>query len=960
MSIKIGTKIEKLSPSDNYKLIDKDDVEGIDTLETTVNSFSGDISSLQSGQSVLQSNINQKIEGIHVEDTHGNDFDDITGIKLEGGTFIDDGVSQTVTMKVNPSFAIAKTGESSGFDVQAIEFTGDVTVGTKQTDPNVGLINITAQQGTNGIEIEQDGGSLGTFETIEIAGDLSASEDPQDSSKVVVTATIPSGGSGVTLDNNTSNIANVTTIELPTSGLLAKGSGVVAVTPYTTYRNEPSDQFDNLSHQLVVQPPLKTFSDPNVQGGGKLQIDPSAYEPQHAPNFLAYIAEDEIVNGKLGPAKENTRTGHDKGAIWFDNVIKAPGPYIETNRDRKAYGIQEADQLDPNVTGGTDYLIVFRVHMSGTAPDDGTVRAYLYNASIDPFDPTGYLEDVNGQPLVFERKYKADDELGVIEVAGIVNAKGLQEFTCHVLDDFASDNINMTDRTEGATGLLIQSLTSTEKTGRALLQFEADTGQNIEFSSHYLGPSRATLGYLVRQLNPVTTIPAGTTATSVEGWYSSNINGLKSGTDGTHLIIQDDGTNVCDFAFGKVFSAEETQMLRGKDVKVTVTLTDKDDAYNVALMKWTGKPDEFTPSIYTSRNNGSPQFATGWVKAGDLFISEVVVVGDHTVDKTFTIPTDANNYGLFIYPVSAQIPITLKLKAFTVDVVTPFTGYALKAPELIGEAHLEYSEQYKKFVQNTQGYASLRYTINNAGNLGLPMPCGTPSKGAADVSIDTSVNQVSGSSARGGEGGVIFNADGRAVISTSLNVWSEKSSNVVAQTTFWWAKVGPGDQLIKIQDSEYTAGVRGGTQAVNTMPTFGIDVDAGDVIVLRATSDQADGAFLECNNDKTPLVETVVNFKELSSTANDASDDPFADLDFGQFDTIYNNRIYVEKVVTGSAANFPISIPSGFNLAVLGAVKDNNGVIRPSRNLDYSYSNGSLSMSFGESGTWKILLGIYL
>ncbi|MES1923618.1 hypothetical protein MHBO_005223, partial [Bonamia ostreae] len=134
--------------------------------------------------------------------------------------------------------------------------------------------------------------------------------------------------------------------------------------------------------------------------------------------------------------------------------------------------------------------------MKGNAPSDGFARLYLYNHSIDPFNPTGYLLDKNGQPMAVERHYKNGQELGILDIIGVVNAKGLQEFTVHVVDSFTNDIIQLTDRTEGATGLMIQAITSEEKTGHGLLQFENDTSQNIEFSSHYLGVDRMSLDWI--------------------------------------------------------------------------------------------------------------------------------------------------------------------------------------------------------------------------------------------------------------------------------------------------------------------------------------------------------------------------------------------------------------------------------------------------------------------------------
>lgn len=765
-------------------------------------------------------------------------------------------------------------------------------------------------------------------------------------------------GRSLTLDDGSDDVAGVIKLNVPTSQLTPDPGqpGEATLKPYVTLRNRPSGQNDNNSQEITFQPPLKTFSDPDKQLAGMVYIDPAAYETKLAPGFLAYLNDSVEVVGKLSATNTNTEKSHHDGVLWFDDIVVPTDLYLNTDKAAKSFSIQEADQGDPNVTGGTDYLISFRVHMVGTAPDDGFVRVYLYNASVNPFDPVGYLEDVNSQPLVFERQYKADDELGFVELTGIVNAKGIRSFTCHVVDNFSDDLVKLTDRTQGCTGLMIQALTTTEKTGLALLQYENDTQQNIEFSSHYLGQYRATMGYLNSMNEPLATFPAGQNADTVDGWHTTNINGIRGGIVGGNTVIQDDGTNVCDFAVTRFFDAEETGMLRNRGIDVTVTLVDKDNGYVLALMKWIGKPDEYVKDIFTGRTNGTPNFATNWVKADELFISEDAVSGEHSQVKSFTVPADANNYAVALYPAEAQQPLTLKLKELRVDVADPFTGYSIDAPELIGETHFEYSDQYKEFVQNTQGYAELRYTINDAGGDGLPLPCGIPGKGLADVNIDTSVNQVSGSQAKGGEGGIVFNADGQATINTTLLIQSEKSHATVSQVNFWWAKVGPGNQLQKIDDSEYTVGVRGQTKAVNKMPTFTISVDAGDVIVLRATADQADGAFLVCRSDATPLVKTQVKFKELVVGASDTTD--LVSLPFNKFSVVDRREIPFSGVNGSNLVVSNFTLPTDVIIGGFSVVANSAGGVISINDAEYAYdaTAQTLTVHVGSASSGVIYL----
>lgn len=769
---------------------------------------------------------------------------------------------------------------------------------------------------------------------------------------------------GIDIDDGVTDAAAIGDINLkggkitglPNTGGRKSGEIELTVGP-SVHMASPNEQYGlGLVDEIIVEPPLSVFDDPDSTNPDavRLEIEHDAFEPMHNPSFLAYLKETEEVIGKIQTGSTNNEKAHHDGTLWFDDIVWPAGMYIQTDRDAKSYGIQEADDLDPNVSGGTDYLIAFRVHARGVAPSDGFMRAYLYNASVDPFEPTGYLEDINGNPMVVQRNYKSGEELGTLDVMGVVNAKGLQSFTCHVVDTFNYDTIEVTDRTEGCTGLMIQALTSKAKSGMGLLQFENDTQQNIEFSSHYLGPDRMSLAFI--KSNPETPVSytGGTHFISTDGYRLINPNGIKVGVVTDHMIVEDNGVNIADFNFGRVFSAEETRLLRGKSVNVTVTLVDKDSAFRVALMAWEGIPDAYTPEIFTTRNNGTPVWQTNWSKADDFFISEDVVVGDHTVSHTFTVPADANNYALIIYPESAQSPLTLKLKEFSAGVTPAFTGYILDAPELTTEHHLTYSDKYAKFVADNAGYSEFRYTINNVPS-GMPMPVGALNKGAADIELDQTVNQVVSSSDHRYEGALKFNADGNATVSTELLVWSEKASSVVAQTSFWWSTVSAdGLTFTKIDDSELTVGIRGGTKAINKMPTFGIKVADGDRIALFATTDQTNGAYLQSVSATAPMISSTIDFNELAVT--DAL-----------INESYERKLLVDRRVipftTTSSPTYEISLelPPSVEIGEHSAVTHSGTTTTSVNNSRFAYDSdtGVLTVLVGTNKTGKIYITLW-
>lgn len=103
-----------------------------------------DIANLQAGQGVLESNINQKISGIHVEDAdQSNAFDDINSLHFIGAEVSDDGGKQ-VTVTVKPKITVASGQEagSTSLEGSSLIFPGD-TISADPNDPSVLILGRT-------------------------------------------------------------------------------------------------------------------------------------------------------------------------------------------------------------------------------------------------------------------------------------------------------------------------------------------------------------------------------------------------------------------------------------------------------------------------------------------------------------------------------------------------------------------------------------------------------------------------------------------------------------------------------------------------------------------------------------------------------------------------------------------------------------------------------------------------
>ncbi|MGL5526785.1 MAG: hypothetical protein ACRDCI_00125 [Plesiomonas shigelloides] len=903
---------------------------------------------IKADMQVMQSDIAQKISGLHVEDIGNHAFDDINALHFIGATVSDDG-SQQATITIDKQKINVSNGQepsSKNFDVENLEFPG-ANLSTRDN----GRIAVVALANTaTGIDVTVDGASYAGQKSVEFEQFTSA----KNGDKLVLTPQSTSGANLV-IDDGTSSIGGITKIEVPTSKLVDKSAGVVELTPRVEFQNLSGGSDSISAHSVTVSAPLKVEGSRNNPAGQPdpdrvtLTIDPAAYERQHTASYLAYLADETNIVGKKGITKH-------AGALWFDDIVYSSPTYIQIDRNRKLIGIQEYDGLDPNVTGGQDYLIAFRANMKGVAPEDGVVKVYL-NEYDELGRDSGILVNSNGQPMAAERSYKAGEKLGALDVVGVVKATALRYFSCNVEDTFNDAYLTLTDQTEGVTGLMVQSITVGEKTGPALLQFEADTNQDISFSSHYLGPERVDFAWLVRSNEAPVNIAGGIGLTMADGYGFYNLTPVKFGSVNDHLQISDNGSDIADFNLHRIFNAEETQMMRGRDVDVTVTLTNKDMGFRIALLKWDGKPDMYTKEIYKTRTNDNIDLQAGWTIAGELFISEDAIQDDHIATKRFTVPVDANNYAIMIYPTNAQQPLTLLLKDLRLDVTDPFTGYVIHFSEMDRERALEFSEQHMTLYQDNQGYRALRYTIN--GN-DQPMPIGMLGKGLADVSIDNTLNTISGSMAKGGEGGLEFKADGKVTITTALRLWNEKS--VGAAVMFWYELVEVGQQRgAMIDASKGTFAVHVGAQAaLFYMPTFSIGVTAGQRLILRVTGDGPDCAFLQSVSPSAPMLYTTVTFDEFTAGAYD---DPFAGIDMSSFTNVrYGFATADIDFFNKSSINVQVDIPDDVDLVVLSAIKENQDLsVESVARLGWKYFNTTktLSISFGETvPVGRVILGI--
>ena len=598
-------------------------------------------------------------------------------------------------------------------------------------------------------------------------------------------------------------------------------------------------------------------------------------------------------------------------------------PFIVADSSTKTYGIQEFDGLDPNVSGGNNYLIIYRVAMKGNAYEDGSVRIFLKERDQLGNNATGYLVDVNKQPMAAERKYRKGDPLGVLQVMAVVNAKTVKNFSCHVLDSFNHDSVILQDRTLKGTGLCIQALTPTCKTGEGLQQFELDTNQSIRVSSHFLGEDRLDINWLISRLPAPAAGVTDDNQILSNGMLFHSLHPMVGGSEKGYLSFHDNGTDTCDFYLGKIFTNEETILTRGKTIDISVSVIDRTNAFFVSALKWTGAADHVNDHIYSNRDMGGVILNYQWEEFGTLFIAKDPATGVFSASKTLTVPTDANNYAVIIRPLADERPCALKLSEFKVNVNPSISGFFIKDTMDFSESHLAYSEQHKRFYSDNTGFDSLRYTISNKE---IPLPCGYEGVGLADITIDRTRNMVPGSSAPGNEGVLVFQNDGSATFNTSVRITTDQKTGTGATAQIWWAKLNPDNSYTELVQSKLTVTVPPDTPLTQVaLPAFTIDVQKGDVFALRGKGDMEDGAYLFSASGDSPLMETVIDFNEATDAfVTSAELVPLADWDTRN---AIDQRIYS---FTGNALTdmvFDMVIPAGVYIGYISVVHKDKDVI---------------------------------
>jgi hypothetical protein len=407
--------------------------------------------------------------------------------------------------------------------------------------------------------------------------------------------------------------------------------------------------------------------------------------------------------------------------------------------------------------------------------------------------------------------------------------------------------------------VLIQSVGKDYGVGKALLAFMAFTGYQVKMNNKYYGYNSLNLARTLIFPEPETEINNDVTYMG-DNTYLSVKTAAKVSISNNQLIVKDNNKDLPVFSLFKRYNRFDTFVCRGKNYKATVKITDKQNAFVVALMKYTGSENVAPTPELVSYNNDQPQFNAGWSISDKLFISEDAVSGIHEATKTFVVPTDAKEFAVIIFPNASQIPTTMVLNDFEGDITPWFNRMVITDSSHISEKYLEYQKDYAKFVVMTPaGDASYRYTYNKtAGNIPLGIK-----KGLALVSNNNAWADPGASDPNKVQGDLLAEADGIITIQYSGQAYNETST--INEANFWAAKVAPDGSLTEVPNSRYSTTIEANRKIAKNIQSKSISfpIQQGESVRFLANSNIDDGFYLQSGTDGKPLFEVIINFKEM-------------------------------------------------------------------------------------------------
>lgn len=602
-------------------------------------------------------------------------------------------------------------------------------------------------------------------------------------------------------------------------------------------------KIDNEAVDVIgVQAPLevKVNADTNT---ATLNINPTAYQPMMAPGIYTTLSEDVSVTNRY---YNNPRAGK----IFCDEVIFPGNPFLRLNPFTKGLTIQDVSTTDdPNVTGGTPFVVVAHIAFDQIASEDFDIDVRLWSQKQD-YPEEDILTDVNGHLMATTVRTKTGEKINDIVLQGIVMAKEMQDIGIAIRHNAKNDVLQLGGRVRGGTCLVAQAITPNNHTGIALQAYERDFNKTILFEKKYFG-ELATFEYWLGNPQQETEIAAREGMEESSGWGLDNRTPIKVDINSDRVLtLSATDADVVDYFMGWTAKALDTQALLGKSLTVSYLGSNIDGAYDLVLLKWNKSDTVASNQKIASRNNDAIVWADGWELVDTYSIVENPTGDYQNLVTSFTVPDDAYQFAIGIVPVVAQSPSTLKLKNLSIIVDEPFSTFEM----LSNDVYKARITNQATFSQDRETFGVLRYTINDSFS---SMPTGKLVSGTAAITVDNTKNNIPGSVIAKDGGVYVLGADMKVTINMKALLANEKNTDsIVDFSVFTFDKDGKGQEIpnctLRFKAFANTAP----TLVSGTFPAFSGAKDSTFAIMMK--SDKTDGAYLQTINAQPLLTLKMV------------------------------------------------------------------------------------------------------
>lgn len=575
-------------------------------------------------------------------------------------------------------------------------------------------------------------------------------------------------------------------------------------------------------------------------------VDLSIYDSEMAEGIFAKLEYDQIINIDISSARP-----------YFRPLYSKTGNILGIDLDRKGYTGQEGDNLDPVTSDGQQIEIGMYINPLDEVrtTDAGYVELKLVNSITGD-----YILDVMGNPISSRIEYANNQ---IIKKQYVINkfvVKGQVPFALEFSTNFKSDVI----RLSGDSCIYIQA----GDIGMAKLLWERETGITVRETKRYLGTNFMDLQQIIGKDIPEDDMPDGNQMID-NGIILSVIDTLKYKIENKTLYLLGNKVNKPIFCIGKIVDPIDTYLTRGKNYAVKITLIDKEVPLAYSMLEWTGEGKANTTILTGYAQDGTPTFSAGYKVIGTKNISIDAVSGEYIDTNAFTVPQDAKQVVVVLYPTNPTEDFGMFLKNMQIDVIPSFTRTILSNNSGIVELNLEKGKYtYRSVAYTPKGTGGIRFTINNYAT---KVPIGIVSGGDGKIINDNSWFDV-GSNYKEIQGDFKFLSDGKARFSYSARIFDEMSGTDTVE--FWLVKVNDDGTFTEVPNSRYTNTITQNTKVpvIINKEAFEFTVKKNESYRMLAKSNKVDGFYLQSNTDGVPLYEAIISFTEIEETSQELLD----------------------------------------------------------------------------------------